>query len=173
MARMEKKSVTCRPFEENSTIQKYESFGWTLDSSQEVFNKDSHVEGRYGGNVSVTETTNYVKLLFSRDKDMPYYEKIVELENQYDLVKVEEPSKSGKGCSSAIAALYGWPLAIIGTILFFSLKEPGFLIMTAIGIIVLVFRFKTHGSYNDAVTKANEEFQKKQRDILEEVKKYV
>ena len=161
MARLEKKSITCKPYEENDTIHKFEKFGWTLESSQEVYNKDSHVEGRFGKNYSVTETTNYVKLVFSRDKDMPYYEEITKLETEYDGIVAEEPSKAGKTASSFFAALYGWPLAILGLILFSIEKKPGFLFMAGIGAAVLFFRFKSHKSYKDAQNEATAECIKK------------
>lgn len=173
MARLEKKSVTCKPYEENDTIHKFEKFGWTLESSQEVYNKDSHIEGRFDGNYSVTETTNYVKLLFSRDKDMPYYDKITELETKFDSIVTEEPSKAGKTASSCFAALYGWPLAILGLILSIGLKEPVFLLMAGIGAAVLFLRFRSHKSYKDAQSEATAECMKKRADILAEVEKYV
>lgn len=93
MARIEKKTITCIPSDENRIIDVYQTFGWMLDSSQEVYNKDSHIEGRRDGNYSVTETTNYVKLVFARDKDMPYYEKIAQLETQFWAHENKRPAK--------------------------------------------------------------------------------
>lgn len=172
MARIEKKSISCRPVEENSTIQRFERFGWTLESSQEVYNKDSHIEKRFDANYSVTETTNYVKLVFSRDKDMPYYDEISALEAKYELLKVETPSKGLKVASSVVAAIYGWPLAFIGALLTFFLKQ-NFLWMFVLGVVVIVLRFLAHSRYKKAELQAYSEYMDKQEEILEEAKKYV
>lgn len=173
MARLEKKSITCRPVEENSTIQRFERFGWTLESSQEVYNKDSHIEKRFDANYSVTETTNYVKLVFSRDKDMPYYNEISALEAKYELLTIDTPSKGLKVASSIVAGIWGWPLAFIGALLWFTLKQSQFLIMLVIGVVVIVLRFLAHSQYNKAQEQAYSEYTDKQQQILEEVKKYV
>ena len=44
MARMESKSVRVSPASEQITIDRYQKFGWVLLGSQEVFNRDSHLE---------------------------------------------------------------------------------------------------------------------------------
>lgn len=81
MARMESKSVRVAPAAEQITIDRYQKFGWVLLGSQEVFNRDSHLEEGAPGTInSVTETTHFVKLVFQRDMDMPYYNKIKELD---------------------------------------------------------------------------------------------
>ena len=81
----ETKSLTVSPSEEQNTIELYQSFGWELKSSQEIFNKDSHLESRSDGTYNVTTTTNYVKLVFSREKTIPHYDELVKLENDYSL----------------------------------------------------------------------------------------
>lgn len=86
MARMESKSVRVAPAAEQSTIDRYQKFGWVLLGSQEVFNRDSHLEEGAPGTInSVTETTHFVKLVFQRDMDMPYYNKIKELDEQFEV----------------------------------------------------------------------------------------
>lgn len=81
----ETKSITVSPSDEQGTIELHETFGWQLKSSQEIFNKDSHLENRSDGVYNVTSTTNYVKLVFCREKTMPNYDKLVKLENDYSL----------------------------------------------------------------------------------------
>ena len=83
MARTESKSVSVAPAMEQEAIQKHEMFGWTLLSSQEVLSKESHLKEKGGDLWSVTTTTNYVKLVFQRDVEMPLISEIKELEEQY------------------------------------------------------------------------------------------
>ena len=81
---IETKVETIAPSGEQRKIEEKACFGWRLKSSQEINSKESHLEqdGLYGIK-SVTTKENYVKLVFERDKDMPNYNKIVELENKY------------------------------------------------------------------------------------------
>lgn len=64
MARLESTSLSVSPKEEQSVIELHHKFGWELKLSQEIFNKDSHNERRGDSVYNVTETTNYVKLVF-------------------------------------------------------------------------------------------------------------
>lgn len=119
MARMESKSVRVAPAAEQSTIDRYQKFGWVLLGSQEVFNRDSHLEEGAPGTInSVTETTHFVKLVFQRDMDMPYYNKIKELDEQFE-VTLDELDSSRR--------LRRWSL--LGSI------PLGFLVMALIGSI--------------------------------------
>jgi hypothetical protein len=94
----ESESVQVSPLEENETIRTYEMFGWELVSSQTIDNKDSHLKTIGDTLYSVTESTNYVKLVFRRNVNMPNYKKIVQLEEDYDLsYPPEEPSKPSIG----------------------------------------------------------------------------
>mgnify|MGYP007101875896 CR=1 FL=1 len=171
MARLESKSVTCSPESENSTIDLYQEFGWVLQSSQEVFNKDSHLEDRSGTTYSVTQTTNYVKLIFSRDKDMPYYEQIAQLERDYFSVKEVYPSKAGK----VITMILGLVFTAIGALATWGNGGEGFgpifILIIGIGLlvlsIVLAMRYRTVWD-NAEITAAT-----KRTSILEEVRKYV
>ena len=94
MARLESTSLSVSPSKEQEAIETYQKFGWELKSSQEIFNKDSHNEVRGDSLYSVTETTNYVKLVFQRDKDMPYYNEICEIEKKFFEALNREPSYS-------------------------------------------------------------------------------
>ncbi len=80
---MEIKTLNVDNAKEAATIEFWSQFGWTLKSSQRVFNKDSHLELRGSTQYSVTETVDFTKLVFERDKSMPNYEKIKELEEEY------------------------------------------------------------------------------------------
>lgn len=80
---MEIKTLEIKNSEEQSTIEFWSQFGWNLKSSQRVFNKDSHLERRGDSTYSVTETVDFTKLVFERDKSHPNYQQIVQLEGQY------------------------------------------------------------------------------------------
>ena len=79
----ESKSISVIPGDESTMIAKHELFGWELVSSQEILNKESHLEDRSGDLYSVITTENYVKLMFQRDTAFPNLDKITLLENEY------------------------------------------------------------------------------------------
>lgn len=83
MGKMESKSVTAAPSEEQTIIEKHELFGWELKSSQEVLSRDSHLENRGDDLYNVTTTQNYVKLVFQRDADSPLAAKARTVEDEY------------------------------------------------------------------------------------------
>ncbi len=85
MARTESKSMQVHPDEEQKLIELMQKFHWSLLSSQEVKTKDSHLEENWSGDkiMSVTETEHYVKLVFSRDLDLPNLQAIKQIENKY------------------------------------------------------------------------------------------
>ncbi len=82
---MEYKTVNVPNELEAKTISELGRFGWTLKSSQRVFNQDSHNEyDRYGDYVyveTVTNTVDFTKLVFERDNDHPNYAQIARIEN--------------------------------------------------------------------------------------------
>jgi len=113
----ESTSVKVTPIEEDETIRTYEMFGWELVSSQTVDNTNSHLENRMGTLYSVTESKNYVKLVFKRDKNMPNYKRIVELEEEYDFSNPPDPP-----------------------------AQPGF-VLPGIGLFLLVLGFSAHKAF--------------------------
>ena len=92
--RWESKVLQISQSQEQKTIKKYERFGWELASSQTVDTKDSHLEDRWDGLYSVTESTNYVKLTLRRNKNMPHYDELVKLEKQLDDLKKRRNSNA-------------------------------------------------------------------------------
>lgn len=122
------------PVDEDEVVKIYETFCWELVSSQTVDTKDSHLENRFGTIYSVTESKNYVKLVFRRDKNMPNYKRIAELEEEYILSTPPDQPKSP-----------GLVVPIIGTIciLLALALTPSFLIWAGIcAVIYLVKRMK-------------------------------
>ena len=85
MARTESKSMQVHPDEEQKLIELMQKFHWSLLSSQEVKTKDSHLEKNWSGDkiMSVTETEHYIKLVFSRDLDLPNIKEVKQIEDQY------------------------------------------------------------------------------------------
>lgn len=65
-------------------------------SSQRGYNKDSHLETRGEDTYSVTETVDFTKLVFERDKNAPNYGKIVSLEKEYFNVQASMPNEEPK-----------------------------------------------------------------------------
>lgn len=167
MARIEKKTVTCIPSDENRIIDVYQAFGWMLDSSQEVYNKDSHIEGRRDGNYSVTETTNYVKLVFARDKDMPYYEKITQLEARFWSQESKRPAKLFKSKFLFIFCVLAGAVGIMNGV--FSEELTDLLLgvlFFGLPIATRIIRTKIYESTISSIDKA-------ESDILSEVKNFV
>ena len=83
MAGTESKSIKIHPALEQEMISTHERFGWTLASSQEIHSQTSHSDEDSVFVYHYTTTTNYIKLVFSRERDFPNREKVVELEKQY------------------------------------------------------------------------------------------
>ncbi|MBE7080383.1 MAG: hypothetical protein E7371_04010 [Clostridiales bacterium] len=137
----ETKSISVHPDDEQETIDLYQTFGWELQSSQEIFNRDSHLE-RSGNNInSITTTTNYVKLVFSRETTMPNYSKLSALENEYhDVDFPYQQSAKGWFIISGIVAMLG--IFNLGT-WFFGIP------ILAVGIVLLVFSFKKMKKFSD------------------------
>ena len=83
MANDETKSVTTSHEEEQMIIEKHEQFGWSLHSSQEVLSQTAHSTDMGYYVQHTTTTTNYVKLIFKRDRDFPHAREIRPLEDEY------------------------------------------------------------------------------------------
>ncbi len=92
---MEIKTLDVKNSEEAATIEFWQQFGWVLKSSQRVYSKDSHLETRGDSTYSVTETVDFTKLVFERDKNGPHYAEIVSLENEY-FYSIDELGKAEK-----------------------------------------------------------------------------
>ena len=63
-------------------------FFWNVQSVQITHSQDSHLENwGYLGTWSVTETTNYATITLEREKTLPGYSRIVELEARYEALE--------------------------------------------------------------------------------------
>ena len=80
---IESKSITVHPDLEQSIIEKFEMFGWTIANSQEIHSQTAHTDEDAFFVYHTTTTTNYVKLLFHRERQFDNADVIRPLENEY------------------------------------------------------------------------------------------
>lgn len=156
---IETKSITVHPNNENAQIELWSKFGWQLKSSQEIYSKDSHLERRGDKIYNVTQTTNYVKLVFQRDTEMKNYDELKKLESEYDLI-FDPPIRSFK--SSIIALAVGIIIAIYG--ISESVIPPIIIgiIVSFVSVFLIVRTNKNNKETRDKIIKNNE----KRREIL-------
>ena len=112
--RTESKMVQVRPEDEQNQIDFMHQFYWNLLSSQEIRAVDNHLETRGDNLYSVTKTTHYVKLAFSRDVALPNLDKIRNLEREFFSLPIPKPPKlfPFNGCLMAVIFLFTWPISI-------------------------------------------------------------
>lgn len=149
----ETKKIIVKPgFDEDNTTQLMLDFGWTLLSSQEINNRDSHLETKenWKGEKelwSVTESQNYINLLFSRETNMPYYREITKLESDYYHYK--NATSSVKIPSSGL--ILAFPFVIISFIINIYLEEPWDLITFILSVLIaIVWVIKKRKPFNEA-----------------------
>ncbi len=86
---LEYKTLNADNDEADDIVNIHASFGWELQNSQRVFEQDTHLEfSHYDANDNkvydqVTETTDFTKLVFKREKNAANYDEVVSLENNY------------------------------------------------------------------------------------------
>ena len=170
------KTLTVAPNEDAQTIYNLQCFGWTLLSSQEVYNKDSHLEAWGKNTYSVTQTTHYVKLIFERDTTkIVNYSQIRRLEDAYMAVPCPKQNPAPKKevvkwlmilCAGILCAFTLMLVALTGDI------GKGALICSIIvGVcyFVIKFYYKTAEKYEIAVNKC----WKKRNQIAQQAEKYL
>ena len=79
----EVKSIDVSNSQEETYINIYQSFGWELKSSQRVFNRDSRLKSEGDSLYTETTTTDFTKLVFEREKKIPNYGELVDLEEEF------------------------------------------------------------------------------------------
>lgn len=80
---IESKSIKVHPALEQKMIDSYEAFGWSLSSSQEIHSQTSHSDEDAVFVYHYTTTTNYVKLVFTREREFQNRAEITALEEEY------------------------------------------------------------------------------------------
>lgn len=170
------KTIMVKPNEDAQTIQNLQCFGWTLLSTQEVYNKDSHLEAWGKNTYSITQTTHYVKLTFERDAtQMANYAQIRRLEDAYMALPYPKRNPAPKKkkfkwlmifCCAilcAFALLLGLITGDIGKGLRISA------IFTGVVYLAIKFYYKTAEKYEIAVDKC----WKKRNQIAQQAEKYL
>lgn len=155
---IESKSLTVPPSLENSTIDLWQNFGWTLKSTQEVNTKEYVVEERSDGYYNVPVGENYVKLAFQRDTSIPNYARIKELEGNYAEILNSEPTE--------IPAIFSLKThLIIGGILCLFYVVPGVIYF------IIYFKKKKENTnwYEKKYAEWSEKMNTEGKQILDEV----
>jgi len=122
MGRTESLSIQVHPNDEQEQINLMQKFHWNLLNSQEIKTVDSHLERRGDSIYSVTNSEHYVKLVFSRELELPNLTEIKQLEQQFNsLIKPKEPQLfPGTIFPWLIAALF-WGIGILAWLAYFFL----------------------------------------------------
>lgn len=118
---LETKSLTVSPQEEQSIINVWTNFGWSLKSSQEINDTDSHLERRGDTLYNVTTNKNYVKLVFERDTKMENYDKVSALEDKFYTLINKEPELQHVKISGIITVI-GLLIYVIPGVLYLVFK---------------------------------------------------
>ncbi|MCI9427744.1 MAG: hypothetical protein HFI81_08325 [Eubacterium sp.] len=111
------KSFKVHPDYEEAEINFRRKVGWEFISTQEIYNKDTHMEGGIFTDTvtSVTETTHFVKLTFQRETENVNPE-LISLERQIDNMRPpEEPHTWG-----TMALIVGFMLYVLPGIFMMS-----------------------------------------------------
>lgn len=82
----------------NATISEYESFGWEVIGNQRCQEYEGQTHGIDGSTTSHYSTFN--KITFSREKDLPWYSEVSQLEREYNVLK--DTAKTYKACEPVL-----------------------------------------------------------------------
>jgi len=174
MARMETKVLTVAPNDVNGTIETVQRFGWTVIGTQEIYNKDSHLEKKNGELVSVTETTNFSKITLQRDRDMDYYDEICALENRYYALPIPKLNVGGKFLK--FVAIISFIVAGISLIVGAEGSAGGwvlFFLFLGLGVLSIVFSTKKKNASKEVYKKELDAYNQQVAEIFHEVAAYV
>ncbi|MDR1904812.1 MAG: hypothetical protein LBQ88_21335 [Treponema sp.] len=163
------KSISVAPAAEEDTINLWQTFGWELKTTQEVKNKDSHLEKRGDDLVSVTETEHYVKLTFERDPTRQNYAALKSLEEQFYAARHPgiPPKRFGTLWLILIVALLLFGLMLVTTSAIGVLLG---LIVAALDVFIIVMRIKSYPKRLQPWTDAYNAYEKTRSEALEQAK---
>ncbi len=155
----ESKTVKCLPADEQFFIDVNQRFKWELVSSQEIFAQDTRLESRYDGDYSVTTTTNYIKLVFSRDTEKWDVNLINKLQKEEDdayaalkaakAVEIKSPTRGIKRILFSIAVLGYLVYYIIENGFTSAFEEPSDYGIAAIFVLILLWGIAAFKKYPD------------------------
>lgn len=154
-------SITVDPSIEQIVIEEYQEFGWELVSSQVVNNILGTKTNKLGyTRVLENEKEQYVKLVFSRDTEMLYYNEFAQLFNQF---KIEYPKEKR---SFKTLCLQNIMLCIIGVVL--GIMGSNILVGIFIAFIIAIF---VNISYKKEKTKYKEIYEKVKKQKEEAIQR--
>jgi hypothetical protein len=146
----EVKSIDVHPNTEQAAISLYQTFGWEFHSTQEV---TENYQERRGDDIYQVRSSK-IKLTFQREKTMPNYTQIAELERQYHSISAPpEPVRFG--------------------LFWLIVSAVGLLLYVVPGIIVIVWRFKRYASLYPQWEAEAEAVRAAEKDILTRVQTLV
>jgi hypothetical protein len=180
MPKLETKTMTVHPTQEDKAIDFMQNFGWGLKNNQEIYNKDTRMEDDFwsdGINV-ITETTHYIKLTFQRDTSTPNYSRLAELERSYNAIEVNPTEKKPSIlntvliCTSVYLSIIMFEQHVIGTgsTAFFYVGSVG---MIAGTVAPVYFHVKKKKAYNNAYNNADSIASQKKQEILRECERLI
>ncbi|MCL2217721.1 MAG: hypothetical protein FWB91_11985 [Defluviitaleaceae bacterium] len=117
----EVKSIDVHPDSEQAAVNVHQAFGWEFHSTQEV---TENYQERRGDDIYQVRTKK-IKLTFQREKTMPNYAQLVDLERQYYAVPSTPPP-----------VRFGMIWLIISAIGLIAYILPG--------VLIIIWRFKRY-----------------------------
>ncbi|MDE5729258.1 MAG: hypothetical protein K2I20_03685 [Clostridia bacterium] len=208
----EYKTLKLSPYVVNNEIPLQEVFGWKVEQTQEVYSESQEIVGLtstsvnsgyseygYEGNRNTgssrtnygiqtrTNVTNYISIRFSRETNMPHYEKLKQLEIDYDTIDSEYKSRKYKDFETlqkpiglTVFFVFLIIVSVIVAILSFITGKYILLAGLAVGIALIFYTvhiwkiFKKRNEEINLAKKKNEErlqeLLTKGSDILKEAK---
>ena len=155
MARTESKSIQVHPSDEQAQIDLMQKFHWNLISSQEIKSVDNSLERRGDSLYNVRHTEHYIKLVFSRDLDLPNLQKLKALDNEY----FSQPFPNDP------------PLIPLGT--FGLILLIGLILFYGVGLVLFgVYLFVEYLPKKEKYSEIRISSKNKQNEILLELEKY-
>ncbi len=166
MGVMETKIIQVKndPYEINASNEAWGRWGWSVLSVQVTHSQNTREYqdwAQYGSNEVTVETTtiNYATITYQRDKGMPGYDRILELEQEYnrvenrvqsqfearreELYNAKQKLPREAGCGTVIAALFSAYFAIASLFLFLKDSKKydvvSCLIITCVSAIAFLF----------------------------------
>ena len=161
----ETKFIKCSPSETNETIELWQSFGWELmGAPQEIFNQNTRLTGRSEEKETyTTTTTNYVKITFQRDKNMPNYAELVDLEQEYENIPSPPryPNRFG-----FIWRIVAFGPTILGLLILLGGAGATSLVLLFPGVAIIVWRCVRYKKISEECDKQRNEIYSKENELV-------
>lgn len=135
---LETRTIKVSPAKEEQATEQYLYFGWKLHTRQEINGQKISGSGTdfLGDDYTEFQSYHYISLTFQRDKDMPYYRRLVELEAQHNTIIASTPKEKPWTYPITLA------ISILGIVGYFF--NHFFLIIAILGIGLHIFAWKKH-----------------------------